>query len=101
MGQVPPWSLTGSSTGNQAGQRPTRLSATGDGMRFSRWVRKALVLAVGFVVTSGVMPTIEAGAAPDTDPARWVNPFVGTRPGGADLGTGGGAGNTFPGAVAP
>ncbi|MGW0582930.1 GH92 family glycosyl hydrolase, partial [Streptomyces sp. NPDC002920] len=35
------------------------------------------------------------------DPARYVNPFVGTAPGGADFGHGGGAGNTFPGATAP
>ncbi len=30
-----------------------------------------------------------------------VNPFVGTLPGAADFGTGGGAGNTFPGATTP
>ncbi|ALG15569.1 alpha-mannosidase [Kibdelosporangium phytohabitans] len=30
-----------------------------------------------------------------------MNPYVGTKPGGADHGTGGGAGNTFPGAVVP
>ncbi len=30
-----------------------------------------------------------------------VNPFVGTLPGAADFGTGGGAGNTFPGATLP
>ena len=30
-----------------------------------------------------------------------VNPFVGTMPGAADFGTGGGAGNTFPGATMP
>ncbi|WP_222426641.1 GH92 family glycosyl hydrolase [Amycolatopsis rhizosphaerae] len=51
------------------------------------------------------MPTVQAGAAGpgqgQQDLARWVNPFVGTRPGGADQGTGGGAGNTFPGAVVP
>jgi len=32
---------------------------------------------------------------------RLVNPFTGTGAGGGDFGTGGGAGNTFPGAVAP
>ncbi|HET6502636.1 MAG TPA: GH92 family glycosyl hydrolase [Amycolatopsis sp.] len=51
------------------------------------------------------MPGIPASAASDQvsdqDLANWVNPFVGTRPGGADQGTGGGAGNTFPGAVVP
>jgi predicted alpha-1,2-mannosidase len=35
------------------------------------------------------------------DPARYVNPFVGTRPGGTDFGHGGGAANTFPGATTP
>ncbi|MFI5781996.1 GH92 family glycosyl hydrolase [Nocardia sp. NPDC051570] len=35
------------------------------------------------------------------DPAVWVDPFYGTKPGDADLGTGGGAGNTFPGADVP
>ncbi|MTD52668.1 GH92 family glycosyl hydrolase [Amycolatopsis pithecellobii] len=54
------------------------------------------------MVTSGVVPTVQAAAAPaPQDLAKWVNPFVGTRPGGADHGTGGGAGNTFPGAVVP
>ncbi len=35
------------------------------------------------------------------DPAAWVDPFYGTKPGDADMGTGGGAGNTFPGADVP
>jgi predicted alpha-1,2-mannosidase len=43
------------------------------------------------------------GAAPAAafDPARYVNTFNGTEPGAQDFGTGGGAGNTFPGAVLP
>ncbi|GGO90036.1 hypothetical protein GCM10012280_34630 [Wenjunlia tyrosinilytica] len=36
-----------------------------------------------------------------SDPAQYVNPFVGTLPGDTDWGNGGGAGNTFPGADAP
>src|SRR3569833_2159216 len=52
-------------------------------------------------VTAAVAPAVPAAAAQATDFAKWVNPFVGTRPGGADHGTGGGAGSTFPGAVAP
>ncbi|WP_084743306.1 GH92 family glycosyl hydrolase [Amycolatopsis australiensis] len=52
-------------------------------------------------VTAAVAPAVPAAAATSTDYAKWVNPFVGTRPGGADHGTGGGAGNTFPGAVVP
>jgi predicted alpha-1,2-mannosidase len=35
------------------------------------------------------------------DPARYVNPFVGTKEGGRDFGHGGGAANTFPGATTP
>ncbi|WP_324192802.1 GH92 family glycosyl hydrolase [Nocardia transvalensis] len=35
------------------------------------------------------------------DLVQWVNPFFGTRPGDVDMGTGGGAGNTFPGADVP
>ncbi len=35
------------------------------------------------------------------DPAKYVNPFVGTAAGGENYGTGGGAGNTFPGADVP
>jgi predicted alpha-1,2-mannosidase len=45
-----------------------------------------------------------AGPGPQVvidDPAQYVNPFVGTKPGGPDFGHGGGAGNTFPGADAP
>lgn len=41
-----------------------------------------------------------AAAAID-DPAQYVNPFTGTDARNVDFGTGGGAGNTFPGAVAP
>ncbi|MEU6348336.1 GH92 family glycosyl hydrolase [Streptomyces sp. NPDC047072] len=57
-------------------------------------------MALGAVlVTSAPMAPARADAPADL--ARYVNPFVGTRPGGPDFGTGGGAGNTFPGAVAP
>ncbi|WP_410642118.1 GH92 family glycosyl hydrolase [Amycolatopsis sp. lyj-346] len=56
---------------------------------------------MALAVTAAVAPAVPAAAATGTDYAKWVNPFVGTRPGGADHGTGGGAGNTFPGAVAP
>ena len=52
----------------------------------------ATVVAVG----PGALP---ASAAADY--VQYVNPFVGTRPGGPDFGTGGGSGNTFPGADAP
>ncbi|HEY8978159.1 MAG TPA: GH92 family glycosyl hydrolase [Streptomyces sp.] len=49
------------------------------------------------LVVSGVAPTASAL----DDPAAFVDPFVGTAPGGTDFGHGGGAGNTFPGAAAP
>ncbi len=43
-----------------------------------------------------------AGAAPAAaDSLRLVDPFVGTQSGAPDFGTGGGAGDTFPGAVLP
>ena len=53
----------------------------------------ALLLAV--VALSG------ASAAAEPDLAAHVNPFTGTSARAADFGTGGGAGNTFPGATAP
>ncbi|MFF4503506.1 GH92 family glycosyl hydrolase [Streptomyces sp. NPDC001401] len=66
---------------------------------------------VAAALTSAVLlasPLPAASAAPATagparatdDPAGYVNPFVGTAPGGTDFGHGGGAGNTFPGATA-
>ncbi|MFD7656884.1 GH92 family glycosyl hydrolase [Actinosynnema sp. NPDC059797] len=65
-------------------------------------MRTALALLTTVVALSGlaVAPPTTARAEPE-DLARWVNPFVGTRPGGDDHGTGGGAGNTFPGADVP
>src|SRR5215212_7960161 len=47
------------------------------------------------------VPTTAGTAQAAPDPAQHVNAFVGTKPGGPDFGHGGGAGNTFPGAVAP
>ncbi|WP_233573688.1 GH92 family glycosyl hydrolase [Amycolatopsis panacis] len=70
-------------------------------MARTRWRAGLICAAVAALVSTVAVPAAAAGKAPDTDPAKWVNPFVGTRPGGADHGTGGGAGNTFPGAVTP
>jgi predicted alpha-1,2-mannosidase len=56
-------------------------------------------VAFAAAVTFAAVPTGVARAA--SDPAQYVNPFVGTRPGGPDFGHGGGAGMTFPGADAP
>src|SRR5437763_1529431 len=41
------------------------------------------------------------GLAEARNLAGYVNPFNGTKPGAPDFGTGGGAGNTFPGPVVP
>jgi predicted alpha-1,2-mannosidase len=57
-------------------------------------------LAVVAAVALAVVQPVAAQAQTD-DLARYVNPFVGTQPGGPDHGTGGGAGNTFPGADVP
>ncbi|MEU5693671.1 GH92 family glycosyl hydrolase [Actinosynnema sp. NPDC020468] len=62
-------------------------------------MRIALV-ATALVAAAVLQPVPPAGAQAD-DLAQWVNPFVGTRPGGPDHGTGGGAGNDFPGADVP
>jgi len=64
------------------------------------------VLAASVLVASGAAAApVRADGTPRPravdDLARYVNPFVGTAPGGPDFGHGGGAGNTFPGASAP
>ncbi|GAA1984064.1 GH92 family glycosyl hydrolase [Amycolatopsis minnesotensis] len=72
-------------------------------LKLSR-TRAGTLLAAAVVMAGSAVAAVPAVAAPDVqagDLAQFVNPFVGTRPGGEDHGTGGGAGNTFPGAVAP
>ncbi|MEV6507396.1 GH92 family glycosyl hydrolase [Streptomyces sp. NPDC051642] len=65
------------------------------------------VLAASVLVASGAAAAAPVRADGTSRPravddlARYVNPFVGTAPGGPDFGHGGGAGNTFPGASAP
>ncbi|HEU5470594.1 MAG TPA: lectin [Actinophytocola sp.] len=66
----------------------------------------AILVGAGVALATAVLPSEPAAAAPAPqvvidDPAQYVNPFVGTKPGGPDFGHGGGAGNTFPGADAP
>jgi predicted alpha-1,2-mannosidase len=65
---------------------------------------RVLAATLGFAAAL-MFAVTPASAAPVTiavsDPAQYVNPFVGTKPGGPDFGHGGGAGNTFPGADAP
>jgi predicted alpha-1,2-mannosidase len=64
--------------------------------------RSRVYIAVSaFVAALAVAPATSAAAVTIDDPAQYVNPLVGTKPGGPDFGHGGGAGNTFPGAVAP
>ena len=58
-------------------------------------------LAGMLVVTLALAGTAASGEAGARDLARYVNPFNGTQPGAPDFGTGGGAGNTFPGPVVP
>ncbi|MEV8613074.1 GH92 family glycosyl hydrolase [Amycolatopsis sp. NPDC051373] len=70
-------------------------------MARARWRAGLIFLTTAVVAAVAPATAAVAAKAPDTDFAKWVNPFVGTRPGGEDHGTGGGAGNTFPGAVAP
>ncbi len=58
--------------------------------------RLALALTFALSLAAAILP---AGAAADR--AGYVNPFNGTAPGAPDFGTGGGAGNTFPGPAVP
>jgi predicted alpha-1,2-mannosidase len=63
--------------------------------------RRAALAGAAVLVVSSAPATPAAADDTVADPAQYVNPFVGTAPGGADFGHGGGAGNTFPGATAP
>jgi predicted alpha-1,2-mannosidase len=74
-----------------------------DSGRIGRLVRSLVTVAMVAAGTLAVAGPVQAApqAGSDQDLAQYVNPFIGTEPGGADYGTGGGAGNTFPGADAP
>ena len=63
-------------------------------------MRRVRLLTVCAAVAS-VVVAVPGGAAAPGDPARWVNPFIGTDASAANYGTGGGAGNTYPGATTP
>jgi predicted alpha-1,2-mannosidase len=56
-------------------------------------------ILIGCLALVGTLGTATTAAA--FDPSSFVNPFVGTDRGARNFGTGGGAGNTFPGAVVP
>src|SRR4051794_34482297 len=60
--------------------------------------RVSYILAFTLALALGVAA---APASAASDVAHYVNPFNGTLPGAPDFGTGGGAGNTFPGPVVP
>lgn len=76
--------------------RPTRrLGRRGHSRSLAVWASTTVL-----VLASLAAATPRAAADPD-DLARWINPMVGTEPGDADMGTGGGAANTFPGADVP
>ncbi|MFI5779904.1 GH92 family glycosyl hydrolase [Nocardia sp. NPDC051570] len=67
-----------------------------------RFRRVAAVVGAVSVLTAGpLVPAVSAAPDGGQDLARWVEPRVGTQPGDQDMGTGGGAGNTFPGADVP
>ena len=59
--------------------------------------RLGLTIATALAIVGALAS--RAVAAPDL--AAYVNPFNGTRAGAPNFGTGGGAGNTFPGPVVP
>src|SRR6478735_1240818 len=57
----------------------------------------------GSAAAAALIALLLGAAAPAAAqrPADLVNPFMGTEAGAEDFGTGGGAGNTYPGASAP
>ncbi|HEV8556931.1 MAG TPA: GH92 family glycosyl hydrolase [Actinophytocola sp.] len=66
--------------------------------------KRRFASTISLAVVAALAPAIPAHAAEPTavdDLAALVDPYTGTKPGGPDLGTGGGAGNTFPGADVP
>lgn len=72
----------------------------------SVWCRPALTgLVLGLLLTAcqGGRSTdaVIAERTSQPDPSQWVNLFVGSQSGAQDFGTGGGGGNTFPGATLP
>src|SRR5690242_11555606 len=65
-----------------------------------RWGAGRAVAAAAASLTS-LLLIAAAPAAAAQRPTGLVNPFQGTEAGAEDFGTGGGAGNTYPGATAP
>ncbi|HEY0807109.1 MAG TPA: GH92 family glycosyl hydrolase, partial [Pseudonocardiaceae bacterium] len=82
-------------------RRKPNWSAPGRNLiRSSGVLLTALALAVGSAAVAVAAPQATTGAA-QQDLAQNVDTFMGTQPGAADQGTGGGAGNDFPGADVP
>ena len=67
-----------------------------------RWRAAAVIGTALTMLVAPWMATSASAASPKAqDLAQWVDPYIGTQPGDADMGTGGGAGNNFPGADVP
>lgn len=62
--------------------------------------RRVVAVITAGLLAASVVVAMPGGAA-GRDAASWVNPFVGTDASAANFGTGGGAGNTYPGATVP
>jgi len=67
----------------------------------SVWVRSLSATLLVVMVVAVVEAPDRASASAPRDLTRHVNPFSGTDAGAPDFGTGGGAGNTYPGATLP
>lgn len=83
---------------------PTRPASRGSASASPTKV--ATTTAQNISITHAVPTSLPTLPPPPTiatkdDLARYVNPLTGTQPGAADFGTGGGAGNVFPGADVP
>src|SRR3546814_3915911 len=75
-------------------------------MRISDWSSDVCSSDLGLTTIlvacgSSTAPSQRDIATAGPDYAAWVNPFVGTDAGAPDFGTGGGAGNNYPGATLP
>ncbi len=87
-------------TAEEAAGRDARHRRRSGRSRTHRGPLRAIALVALALGVAACTADRQAGG-PDDDLARLVNPFTGTRAGAPDFGTGGGAGNTFPGASAP
>src|SRR5260370_34191868 len=77
-------------------------------MKRSSAFRRNLLLAIAlFLALAGISqltsltPHVRMAATSNLNLTQYVNPFIGTSPGGSSFGFGGDSGNTFPGATYP